>query len=96
MVVFRLRKIVARDPTENEPRRPESTLEGTADLRFLDAWIIAYGEFDDTETADDPLKDQFHCPTVRRLLQFHSVKDIRAGGAERTEVADLQPVELPN
>src|SRR4029077_18075437 len=48
--VFLSAEIIARDPTENEPRRSHSASERAADLRFPDPWMIAYRDLNDAET----------------------------------------------
>src|SRR5262249_2218615 len=65
-----------------------------ADLRFADARIIAYLNFDNAKTLDGSLEDQFYGPAVRCLFELHCPEDVGACGAERAEVADLYPVEI--
>ena len=56
--------------------------------------MITYRDLGDAETLDGSLDDQFHRPAVSGFFQINRAEDIGARSAERTEVADLYPVEV--
>ena len=58
-------KIIAHDPTEDEPRRSNRAPHRTADLRFSDARIVAHRHFNDAESPERTFQDYFHRPAVR-------------------------------
>jgi len=86
-------EIEERNPAEDEPPRPQSSFDRAADFRSPDAWMIAYRDFRDAETAYGRFQDQLHGPPIGCLLELDRPEHLCAGGAERPKVGDLEPVK---
>src|SRR5262249_8806810 len=89
-------KIVAYDPAQYEPGRSYGPLHRTADLGLSDARVVAHGHFLYAESRERRFQDHLHGPAVRGLFECEGAEDVRAAGAERTEVRDADAVQEPD
>jgi hypothetical protein len=87
-------EVIRGNSTENEPRRSGRASQRSADFRPPDARIIAHRNLDNPEILAGSLQDQFHGPPVSGLFEGDCAENICSCGAERAEIADLEPVQI--
>src|ERR1700744_2376030 len=83
-----LAKIVAQNPSENEPGRAKRAANRPADLRFSNARVVAHRNLYNPEPLQRAFQNNFHRPSVSRLFERKRTQNIRACRAERAEVRD--------
>lgn len=86
-------KIISHDKCDDEPPGANGSFQSAADFRFSNAWIVADGHFHDAESRKDTFQDNLNCPAVGHLFQSESAEDVCAGGPERAEVGDSDPIQ---
>src|SRR6266496_1094530 len=82
-------EIIAHDQAENEPACAERTFQRAADLRFSDARVIAYRDFNHAESSEGAFEDHFNRPAIGGLFEGERAQYICAGSAKRAEIINF-------